>query len=154
MSFTLLFMSEVKPHLVANEVWADTVDDLQARFGGNESRAMVRSGVFRLDLGGSLMQDAVWVSVPLGRLTLEVMARDVGYFFDRLREAQPRQGGAYKLHGRLHAVVLTTEQRRKLLIAWGQDIDKWKAVAAEEAREMARRREHIAAASPDISDLN
>lgn len=139
MSFTLLFMSEVKPHLIADEVWQPTIENLQDRFGPGQTKAIVRSGVFCLDMGGAMLKDAVWVPVDLGRLTLEVPARDVEYFFRCLCEAPQRVGGAYKLHGRLHAVVLTTEQRRRLLVTWGQDLEKWISVAKAETQELERR---------------
>ena len=147
MTFKLLFKNDVKPHLISGQVYDAVVSDLNQRFGADRVRADVRSGLFRLDLGGAMAVDALWIPVKLGELVLEVPFRDLQDLYMQLSTAVSRGGGFYKLHGANHIVAVSAAEREQILTTWRLGLQRISLVAAAERQDFARR---IAVVNADL----
>lgn len=126
MSFSLVFYTgDVKPHYVPDGCRLATLVDLNKRFPEVfESHSIRKKGEpIGTDRGGAMFINATQVSVPVAGSQLQIPVRDIEFYYAELLAAEPRFYAGdtfYKLHGKLHCIVLSAEQRRLVLYAWEQ----------------------------------
>jgi hypothetical protein len=129
----------VKPHFVPDSLMHTILTDIGRRFHAPVLQTLDRTGeLMRIDRGGPMMISAEWVSVDIDNATLEVPVRDIEvYYMDLLQSPLRGEPGAqyYKLHGWLHCVVLTPEQRKTILFAWGTKLQEYHDKAEREQAE-------------------
>ncbi|MHB8407859.1 MAG: hypothetical protein ACYDHY_07050 [Acidiferrobacterales bacterium] len=88
------------------------------------------------DLPGMIMTSRSHEKVTIDGGELEVASENFEYLFNELMEAQERTFADgkkyYKVHGWLHCIVFTPEQRRLILTHMQEQLPRVKAVAAAE----------------------
>ena len=104
-------------HYIPAALVADIVADLEGR--GSSLLCWKRVQTLTLDLPGMVRVTRGWYTVKLGGVSAEFPLNDFGQFLLDLKALKPRVGksGAtfYKLHGFMHAIVLTDKQRTALI---------------------------------------
>ncbi len=146
MSFSLTFFEDnMKPHLIPSGLGLMVCQDLWDRYKAVPLKTVIKKAdeLFRIDAGGSMLIDAEWITVRLDDLNFEVPVRDVQRFYTTLMNEKPRTLGKgrtqyFKLHGWIHAVVLTPAQRTTLLKAWGDAMPAYRERAAKENERFQR----------------
>lgn len=140
----IFWENRVKPHFVPDDLVAELRADICTRFNTVVADIAPRlaGDVIRLDLGGPMMVDAEWVGVDLDGVVFEVPVRDVSQLYLELLQAPARGRGTqgyYKLHGWIHALVLTPNQRNYVLATWARRLQEFHDKAEKEATEYRRR---------------
>jgi hypothetical protein len=134
----------VKPHAVADGLVEDIRVDIERRYTAPVLNVVDKDGQeMCMDRGGSMMVDAQWVDVPVEGSVFRVPVRDVQEFYIALLQARHRLTPSgqpyYKLHGWIHCIVFTPEQREAVLAAWADGMKEYVAFAEAEAVEFQRR---------------
>lgn len=138
MSYYLVFYSgDVKPHFVPAALREHVLAELRRRFPQvREGHAMGQRGeVIGIDRGGAVFINATQVDVPMAGSQFRIPVRDIEFYYAELLAAEPRFAGGhefYKLHGNLHCIVLSADQRRLALYAWEQMLGAASAAAVAE----------------------
>ncbi len=135
MTWTLIEFSGAKPHLSSAALCSPVIDDLDIRVGGQSRCTQLEPGAVHIDQGGAMLVDRTYQTVTFDGLELRVPTTELAYFLQELRAAQVRETNDiqyYKLHGWLHVVVLTPEQRDACITAWEIQLVATQADAIEE----------------------
>lgn len=117
----------MKGHACPNVLLSELLADIRARLLAHDPQADLQP-VFNepiteygLDCPGMVMADRKWEDIPVEPgFTLGFPYSDFGFFLQVLEELSPRTfvpGGQqyFKLHGWMHCVVLTPDQRQTVL---------------------------------------
>ncbi len=146
--------NSVKAHLVPDDLVRQVDQELRQRFQAFVVTVIDKRGqTFRIDRGGAMLMSAKWVAVEIDGTIIEVPVRDIECFYMRLMEAPARiipgtHCGYYKMHGELHAIVLSPRQRKVLLKAWSLEMHAHVKVAREERERFTAAIGHVAARMP------
>lgn len=120
----VLFNERVKAHFIPESLYQDIVDELYTRYLQKPFVEYDKDQAI-FDIGGMVMVDEEWLSwiTPPKDLQITMRVTHFQYAYDELLELKEREVNGkkyYKLHGWLHCIVLTPEQRNYLLQEWGK----------------------------------
>jgi len=116
-SWALILFKGYKTHFCPSELVGDLIADIGAR-GGNayEVRETDNGGA---DLPGIVAADRRWEDILIGGFKLGFPSQDFEYFMEELELSPVRKFASgreyHKVHGWIHCVVLTPEQRAFVL---------------------------------------
>lgn len=134
-----------KAHYCPAALVGGLVADLEARDAGVKGVENAVSG--SIDLPGMAMADRPWEKVMIGEFVLSVPSQDFAIILERLRDAPIRRfadGSEYhKVHGWLHCLVVSPEQRDELISAMEEKAPEAEKRADEAAAEFGKRMENV-----------
>lgn len=141
-SWVFLHVEGFKIHICPRQLFDEVYDDLITR-GGGEVYSVQGTEEMGWDPGGMIMQDRTYQEVKIDSGRLWVASQDFSAFVARLERMPLRtfSNGKkyYKIHGWLHCLVFTPEQR-DLVLAWAKkllpDVEK---IAEQEDKEFEKR---------------
>jgi hypothetical protein len=155
--WAFVWIAGYKVHFVPKKLVADVISDLQNREHEEEGAGEivelkgVESGW--CDRPGMIMTDRPIEHIRIDTFTLDIPSQDFQYFARKLQKAQERRFPSgekyYKIHGWLHCVVFTPDQRKLLLQTMKE---MWPGVheRAEAAdKEFSRRMRELNKADPE-----
>lgn len=138
----VLFMSSGwKGHWCPAELLPGLMEDSSRRGHGMGSYEPAERGL--IDLPGMVMVDRSIQTFDIGGFKLRIPTEDTEQFYFELRSNKERvfsDGRKYfKIHGWIHCVVMTPEQRLSLLREMETRMDDVKRITREETHEFQRR---------------
>lgn len=102
---------------------------------------------FVLDRPGMIMSDRTYQSINIDGLPLQIPSEDFEFFYDELQTLPERyfEDGTkyYKIHGWIHAVVLSADQKDLLMKTMGEMLEEAKVLAKHDNDEFVRRMNKI-----------
>lgn len=135
-SWALIQFDGFKFHFCPSELAGDLIADIEARGGPALKLEGVDHGV--IDLPGIVLANRSWEDIQIGGFTLGFPSQDFEHFMAELEYSPVRKftsGREYhKIHGWLHCVVLTPEQRKAVLKVMAEMLPEACKRAEEENR--------------------
>lgn len=106
-----------KSHLVEERFVEHVLRDLKDRDCGELEKFEETNGEFYLDPGGMCLVNEPSETLPaIDGLVVGVMSRAVSSFASMAEKLQVREGGYVKLHGHWTCIVMSPEQRDRLVV--------------------------------------
>lgn len=139
--WVLYFANGWKGHFCPASLLPGLMQDAGARGHGDGEFKQAHRGV--IDLPGMIMSDRTYQTIRVEGFNLDIPTEDFEYFHDELKRARARvfEDGKeyYKIHGWLHCVVFTPDQREFVLERMEELLAVAKVKAEEERNEFTRR---------------
>lgn len=120
-TWTMVSFTAAKPHIAPLRLTVPIIDDLDIRGGGQSRVDALRSGALYIDHGGPMSAQRKYIFADVDGLKLAVPAAELAQFLRELKLAELRLTNDipyFKLHGYVHAIVLTPAQRDSLMASW------------------------------------
>jgi len=144
-SWAVVLFAGYKTHFCPSELAGDLIADIEAR--GGETVEMKETKEGRADLPGIVSTNRVWEDIEIGEFKLGFPSLDFEYFMEELGRTPLRKFGSgkeyYKIHGWLHCVVLTPEQRIAVLAKMAEMLPDVRKHAEKEDKEFLEAMEQI-----------
>jgi hypothetical protein len=144
-SWALVQFEGFKAHFCPSELVADLIADIEVRGGpATEVTLAVKGGA---DLPGIVLANRSWEDIPIGGFKLGFPSQDFEHFMAELERSPVRRFASgreyHKIHGWLHCVVLTPEQRADVLRTMGEMLPEVRERADEENRLFLKAMERV-----------
>ncbi len=134
-----------KTHFVPSELAGDLVADIEGR--GGRTMEVMETDHGGADLPGMVSAGRPWEDIQLGGFKLGFPSTDLEHFLGELTRSPVRRFASgreyHKIHGWLHCVVLTPEQRVAAMEAMEAILPEVRRRAEEEDKKLERALERI-----------
>jgi len=132
-SWAVVVFGGYKAHFCPSELVGDLIADIESR--GGETMEVKETDKGGADLPGIVAVNRPWEDIAIGGFKLGFPSQDFEHFMGELESSPVRRFASgreyHKIHGWLHCVVLTPEQRGTVLKTMGEMLP----VARERAEE-------------------